>query len=154
MKLAFTYDEHHSAGTQWDRRDLKDWVTDIFEAPSIRVGPRCTTKIRGHVEKELLKEGWAPKVQLNHELGLSITAGKDELGFQLQTGNMARAFYDLLKLQYLFQAGRIELAAMAVPTQDAAKSIGSNLAYAERVIRELQLFDRVITLPILVIAFE
>jgi hypothetical protein len=57
-------------------------------------------------------------------------------------------------LQYLFQAKRIEAAAIALPTKLAAKKIGDNLANAERVIRELQLFDRLITVPILVVAFE
>jgi len=79
---------------------------------------------------------------------------KDDLAFQLQTGNMSRAPYDLLKLQYLFQSQKIEAAALALPTKEAAKIIGDNIANAERVIRELQLFDRVITVPILVVAFE
>ena len=79
---------------------------------------------------------------------------KDDLAFQLQTGNMSRAPYDLLKLQYLFQSGKIEAAALALPTKEAAKEIGDNIANAERVIKELQLFDRVITVPILVVAFE
>jgi hypothetical protein len=67
---------------------------------------------------------------------------------------MSRAPYDLLKLQYLFQTQRIEAAALALPTQSAAKIIGDNLAHAERVCRELKLFDRVITVPIIVVAFE
>jgi len=67
---------------------------------------------------------------------------------------MSRAPYDLLKLQYLFQSNRIEVAAIALPTKDAAKVIGDNIANAERVISELELFSRVITVPILVVAFE
>ena len=42
---------------------------------------------------------------------------------------------------------------MALPTQEAARVIGDNVANAERVVRELELFDRVITVPILVVAF-
>ena len=59
-----------------------------------------------------------------------------------------------MKLQYLFQSERIEAAALALPTSKAAKIIGDNLANAERVCRELKLFDRVITVPIIVVAFE
>lgn len=154
MKLAFTYDEHHSAGSEWDGRELKEWLTDVFEAPAVRIEPRCTPAIREHVETEFLNDGWAMNVSLNQGVGLKVFAQKDDLAFQLQTGNMSRAPYDLLKLQYLFQSNRIEAAAIALPTQDAAKRIGDNIAYAERVIRELELFDRVITVPILVVAFE
>jgi hypothetical protein len=154
MKLAYTYDDHHSAGAEWERRELKEWLTDIFEAPAVKIEKRCTPEIRTHVENELLKEGWALNVSLDKEHGLSVFSMLDDLAFQLQTGNMSRAPYDLLKLQYLFQSERIEAAALALPTREAAKAIGDNIANAERVIKELQLFDRVITVPILVVAFE
>ena len=154
MKLAYTYDDHHSAGAEWDQRELKEWLTDVFEAPAVRIAPRCTHAIREHVETEFMNEGWALKVDLDQGHRLTIFAEKDGLAFQLQTGNMSRAPYDLLKLQYLFQSKRIEAAALALPTKQAAKVIGDNIANAERVINELQLFDRVITIPILVVAFE
>ncbi|MDF1732957.1 MAG: hypothetical protein P1U49_15735 [Minwuia sp.] len=154
MKLAYTYDHHHSAGAEWERRDLKEWLTDVFEAPAIKIEPRCTPAIREHVETEFLNEGWALNVDLDQGYRLKVFAQKHDLAFQLQTGNMSRAPYDLLKMQYLFQSQRIEAAALALPTKEAAKLIGDNIANAERVINELQLFDRVITVPILVIAFE
>lgn len=154
MKLAYTYDDHHSAGAEWERRDLKEWLTDVFEAPAIKIEPRCTPAIREHVEAEFLNEGWALNVDLDQSHRLKVFAQKDDLAFQLQTGNMSRAPYDLLKMQYLFQSQRIEAAALALPTKEAAKLIGDNIANAERVINELQLFDRVIAVPILVIAFE
>jgi hypothetical protein len=85
---------------------------------------------------------------------IKVFAMKEDMAFQLQTGNMSRAPYDLLKLEYLYKSSRIKTAALALPTQDAAKVIGDNIAYAERVIRELKLFESVITLPLLVVAFE
>ncbi len=154
MKLAYTYDDHHSAGAEWERRELKEWLTDVFEAPAVKIEPRCTPQIRKHVETEFLNEGWALNVNLDQAHGLSVFAMQDDVAFQLQTGNMSRAPYDLLKLQYLFQSERIEAAALALPTKEAAKVIGDNIANAERVIKELELFDRVITVPILVVAFE
>ena len=154
MRLAYTYDDHHSAGAEWDRRELKEWLTDVFEAPAVGIAPRCTPDIREHVKNEFLNEGWALNVHLGEGYRLTVFAEKDDLAFQLQTGNMSRAPYDLLKMQYLFQSQRIEGAALALPTKRAAKTIGDNIANAERVINELQLFDRVITVPILVVAFE
>lgn len=154
MKLAYTYEEHHSAGSEWEQRDLKEWLTDVFEAPAIKIARGCTPQIREHVASEFLNEGWALDVRLDSESMIKVFSMKDDLAFQLQTGNMSRAPYDLLKLEYLYKSGRIEAAAIALPTQDAAKIIGDNIAYAERVIRELKLFDRVITVPLLVVAFE
>lgn len=154
MKLAFTYDDHHGAGAVWENRDLKEWLTDVFEAPAVAIAPRCTPAIRDHVEREFRNDGWALNVKLQQELGLTVFAIKDDLAFQLQTGNMSRAPYDLLKLQYLFQSERIEAAALALPTKAAARTIGDNLANAERIINELDLFDRVISVPIIVVAFD
>ena len=154
MKLAYTYNDHHSASAAWDRRDLTEWLTDVFEAPAVRIERRCTPEIRQHVEAEFVSEGWAINVNLDQGHGLKVFARKDDVAFQLQTGNMSRAPYDLLKFQYLFQSQQIEAAALALPTKKAARIIGENIANAERVIKELVLFDRVITVPILVVAFE
>lgn len=154
MKLAFTYPEHHSAGHEWERRDLYEWLTDVFEAPSIPINRGCTTQIKEHVTTEFLNEGWAMEARLNQNANLRVTAMKDDVAFQLQTGNMSRAPYDLLKMQYLCTSGKIKVAAIALPTVQAAKLMGDNIANAERVIRELQLFEKVITVPVLVIAFD
>jgi len=153
MKLSYVYD-HHNAVAEWQRRELDEWLTDIFEVPQIQLRPKCTPQIRQHVAGELEKEGWALDVKLDQELGLTIFAMRDDLAFQLQTGNMSRAPYDLLKLQYLYTSQRIQCAALAVPTRDGANAIGDNIANADRLSNELKLFSRVISVPIMLIAFE
>ena len=154
MKLAFAYLDHHSAGHEWQRRDLYEWLTDVFEAPGVMIKAGATSRIKEHVTNEFLNEGWAMNAHLDQEVNLTVTAMKDDLAFQLQTGNMSRAPYDLLKMQYLCTSGKIRAAAIALPTVKAARIMGDNLANAERVIRELQLFDKVITVPVLVVAFD
>lgn len=154
MKLAYTYLDHHGAGNIWQQRDKIEWLTDVFEAPTIKIERRCTEAIRRQVETEFINDGWASNVSINQEHGLKVFAQKDDLAFQLQTGNISRAPYDLLKLEYLYKVERIQAAAIALPSLEASKLIGDNIANAERVIREMQLFDRVITVPILVVAFD
>lgn len=154
MKLAYTYPDHHSAGHEWERRNLYEWITDVFEAPAVLVRSGGTGQIKEHVVNEFQNEGWAMNAHLDQEANLTVTAMKEDLAFQLQTGNMSRAPYDLLKMQYLCTSGKIKAAAIGLPTLQAAKIMGDNLANAERVIRELQLFEKVITVPVLVIAFE
>ncbi|MDR1227513.1 MAG: hypothetical protein LBK55_00590 [Azoarcus sp.] len=153
MKLNGTYD-HHNGVTEWQRRDLYEWLTDVFEAPAVKIQRQCTPAIREHVKNEFINEGWAIDVRLDQKHQLAVTALKDDLAFQLQTGNMSRAPYDLLKLQFLFSMNKIQAAALALPTSTAAKIIGDNIANADRVGRELKLFDRVITVPISVVAFD
>lgn len=153
MRFECAHDHHHAAA-EWKERDLYEWVTDVFEAPDIKLKKGCTKAIREHIANEFTAEGWAQEVKIDQNLRNTVTAIKDGLGFQVQTGNMSRAPYDLLKFQYLFQSKKIAAAAFAVPTKLAASKIGSNIAYFERVSKELAVFDRVITVPILLIAFE
>ena len=51
MKISYTYEDHHSAGSEWEQRGekLKEWLSNVFEAPELKIAPRCTTVIRRHV---------------------------------------------------------------------------------------------------------
>jgi len=153
MKFAYLYD-HNNGFAEWERRELQNWLTDVFQVPQIAVGEGCTTALRAHVFGEFEQQGWATNVKIEQSLNLTISALRNDLAFQLQTGNMSRAPYDLLKLQYLYHANRVQAAALALPTKDAAERIGSNIANAERISNELEAFKHIITIPILVVAFE
>ena len=155
MKVDHVYD-HHNAHAEWERRGLATWLTDVFEAPAVKIQKDAgsSSDIREHVKSEFQRSGWALRVKIDQDLGLSVFAVKDDLGFHLQTGNISRAAYDLLKLQHLYQSGRIEAASLALPTRDCAEKLGSNVAHADRVVSELQLFNRMVTVPILVVAFR
>lgn len=153
MRVDHVYD-HHNAVAQWKSRELYDWLSDVFEAPGIKLREGCTVSIRDHVRNEFEKEGWAINVKIDQDLGLSVFAMKDDLAFHLQTGNISRAAYDLLKLQYLYHSGRIEAAALALPTRECASLLGSNIANSNRVTTELELFNRIVTVPIVVVAFN
>jgi len=153
MKLAWEYN-HHNGVAEWTRRGLRDWLKDIFEVPALRLRQGVTQDIRQHVRSEFEKEGWAINVKIDPDYELSVFAMREDLAVHLQTGNMSRAPYDLLKLQYLHMARRIEAAALAVPTKAGADALGSNIAHADRIGNELKLFSRIITVPILLVAFE
>ena len=153
MKFVDTY-SHHNGVDLWKERDYYEWLTDIFEVPKLKVEGRVTTEIRNHVKDELEKNGWGFNIKIDAEVDLAIFAKKGDLAIQIQTGNISRYTYDLLKIQHLYVRKEIEAAALAVPTKDAAKKIGSNIAHVERIWNEIKVFDRVITTPLMLIAFE
>lgn len=153
MQFAEGY-SHHNGRDQWAQRELDDWLMDVFQKPDLAVGPGSTTSIRDHVKTELATEGWPFDVRIDQSYDITVFGVKDDLAFHLQTGNISRAPYDLLKLQHLWSARRIEAAALALPTRLAANRIGSNIACFERIMSELRLFDRTITVPIFLIGFE
>lgn len=146
---------HRHGYDEWEKRELYEWLTDVFNIPALNLEPHATPAIRDYVRRELTAEGWSEELRIAPNfVAVTVFSQKDDLAIQLQTGNVSRVFYDLLKLQYLFSRGKIEAAALAVPTRRGAQSLGSNIANSERLCAELQLYDRIITLPILVIAFE
>ena len=144
----------HNADVEWKRRELEEWLTDLFEVPSIAIAPGCTGLIRTHLRDELTNAGWSYDVRIDPEFDLTVTGMFRDMAFQIQTGNISRAMYDLWKLQFLYSQRKIAVAALAVPTREAAATIGSNIAQVDRVWRELQLFDRILTVPLLLVSFE
>ena len=153
MKFARAFSLHHG-DAEWERRDLSDWLTDLFEAPAIAIRPKCTGQIRTHLREELTNAGWSCNPRIETGFDLTVTGLHRDLAFQVQTGNISRAMYDLVKLQYLYDQKKINAAALAVPTKSAADVIASNVANVDRVWSELRLFDRIITVPMLLVAFE
>lgn len=153
MKFAESY-SHHSGADEWKKRDLFDWLTDIVEAPSINIAPGVTSNIRDHIHGELEKEKWVIKAPIDPDANLYVFSRKDDLVIQLQTGNISRYAYDILKIQHLYSKKEIETAALIVPSSPAATLIGSNIANFDRISNELSIFDRVITVPLYVFSFE
>jgi hypothetical protein len=153
LRLDHAYN-HHNGVAEWAGRGLYEWLADVFEAPMVQIREGNTGEIREHVRREFEKEGWALNVKIDQALGLSVFAMKEDLAVHLQTGNISRAAYDLLKLQHLYQTNRIQAAALALPTKEAALLLGSNVANADRIEKELDLFSRVVTVPTVILAFK
>ena len=145
---------HHNGESEWVKRELFDWLTDIFEAPAIDVTKGSTGSIRTHIRNQFDLEGWSGEVKIDQNYDLTMFSIKGDLAFHVQTGNVSRVAYDLLKMQYLFAADKIEAGAIAVPSSSAASKMGSNIANFNRIMNELALFDRVISMPLLLISFE
>jgi hypothetical protein len=130
------------------------WLFSLYNTKDLNVEPRGGALIREYTRQQLVLQGWSGEITINNEYDLTVFSKKADLAFQVQTGNASRAPYDLLKLQYLYAEQQIAAAILALPTRVAAKILGDNIASFERVAGELALFDRIITVPILLLAFE
>jgi hypothetical protein len=88
-------------------------------------------------------------------MGVAVNAVKDKVALQVQLGNMARAFYDLMKLESLFHQGRAECGVLVLATQEAARDLGANHASFERVATEVRtVFADQIRIPLAIFAIE
>lgn len=79
---------------------------------------------------------------------------KGRLQVEVQFGNMARWYTDVFKFQLSYSLGEIDVGILVVPTQHFANLIDENVAYFERVERELPWAKMSLTLPIWVIGIE
>jgi len=145
---------HQNGEDHLKTKQLYEWTISIFQAPHIKIAKGCTAVVREHVRSKLLDNGWSGEIPIDTAFDLTVFSIGDNTAFQIQTGNITRAFYDLLKLEFLYKRGRIESAVLAVPSLNASKKIGQNIANFTRVMNELGLFKNVITVPLTLISFE
>ncbi len=131
-------------------------ISDIREAFSKiekKVERYEISDIRQDVLDDLQIKGWSDKLLLARGSNISITAKKDDVGLCMQTGNVSRVYADMMKLQTLFVNDRIKAGIIVVATADCARQYTCNAATFERLVRELDIFSQVITMPIVVIGF-
>lgn len=129
-------------------------VLDAVQQLNLPIARLAAPKIRAALLDLLYKSGWPDEVLLAPGSTITVTSMKNRVGLCLQTGNYARVYADLLKLQKLFVDGAINVGLLIVPSDVSAKLLGDNLASSARLQKELRIFQNVITCPILVVAIE
>ena len=145
----------HNCGC--DRVKLSGMYGDIIsllDVPYLIVAPGMTSNINGHIKDGLISNGWAMDTKVHPAYNLRVNAAKNNVALTAQTGNIARAFYDLMKFQVLFTEGRINVAVLILPSHSAATNLGSNVANFNRVTNEMPLFQNIITIPCLILSFS
>ena len=116
--------------------------------------PKASAHLKADVLKRLTQNGWAGEVEIDSASAISITSIKERTGLCFQTGNVARMYADLLKLQAIFARKVIDRGVLVIPTLACARVLGSNIANFERLKRELEIFAQVITMPLLLVGIE
>lgn len=133
---------------------LRQEIEAAIHACTITPARRKASEIGRAIVAELVTSGWSGKVKLARSSKITITSTKNSVGLCLQTGNMARLYADLLKLQQMFLNKAIKAGVMIVPTRATAKRLGDNIAHANRLQCELDIFRSVIHMPLIVIAVD
>jgi hypothetical protein len=132
---------------------IKD-VCAALKETTVSIERGRSSEVKGKVLDLLRQRGWSGEVSLSPHSKISVTSQKGDVGLCFQTGNMGRMYADLLKLQTLYTGGSIRTAVLVVPTYLAAKALGDNLANYERLTKEMEIYERVITVPLAIIGME
>ncbi len=143
----------------YDHRNGKEILSDtiVSEIKEI-INVSDVSKITDYRAKVLDNfkiAGWSGEFRLHPISKLTVTAFRNKIGLCLQTGNVARVYADLLKLQTLYVKGNIKCGVIILPTKELTKKLNAlNMANFERLKRELPVFINVITMPLIIIGIN
>lgn len=144
----------HCAGEDTVPVSLRKEVELAIAAIAVQPARGTAPKLRDTFLARLMVSGWSSEVAVAQGSDMTITSMKTDVGLCLQTGNMARMYADLIKLQTLYLNNAIKSAVIVVPSEPVAKILGSNIAQAKRLIRELDIFKKAYHVPTLIFALE
>lgn len=144
----------HSDGDNVFPEALRKEIERAIGKVEVYLKGGASKKIRDELLGALHTAGWSDELLLSPGSNITIASAKSGVGLCLQTGNMARMYADLLKLQTLYLNGIITCGALVLPSAPVAAKLGSNIANASRLERELDIFKKVFNLPTLVFSLE
>lgn len=144
----------HAQGEVVVPQPLRQEVADAVSRISVKLAKGAATKLRDQFLEAIKAAGWSGEWPVSKDSKMTITSAKREIGLCLQTGNMGRLYADLLKLQTMHLDKAIRAAIVVVPSQPVAKLLGDNIANANRLERELEIFRNAYSVPTLVFALE
>lgn len=151
--MQFDIHNHHNAKIIVPDSYQKS-VLETIQSASIR-RPISTQKIRTSILKRLHDDGWSDEIRVAPAHSkMDITSMKSDIGLCFQTGNMSRFYADILKLQTLYADKVIKGSICIVPKRVFAKSFGQNIVNFERLVKEITIFRKTITVPILIYGIE
>ncbi|MFC1484119.1 BglII/BstYI family type II restriction endonuclease [Candidatus Neomarinimicrobiota bacterium] len=132
---------------EYRRHDDDKEIIDVLHC--IEIDPHRSRRFRERFEDILEVKGWITRYRIHANLSVTVTGARDLTAVCLQLGNVARIFYDVLKLQYLHSSSQISQGIIICPIESSG-----NRAYLDRLIRESEVFKDVITVPFLAIGIE
>ena len=131
-------------------------VENLLDRIVVSEGRVSTIQIKADVRSELTALGWSDKIQIANGSKISITAVHGDVGLAMQFGNISRVYADMLKLQVLYIENKIAGGILLVPHEDLVKRLSKNgdstdnRCSFDRLQRELPIFAKVITIPLIV----
>lgn len=134
-------------------KGMLDEISDLLNEPQVEIVRGASAEINRQIRDNLSRTGWALDPRVHPGFNVTVNALKNRVGLTVQTGNVARAFYDLMKFQAMFLNDKIDASALILPSNAAASFLGDNLPNFGRVSNELGLFRHIISVPCLLLAF-
>ena len=127
-----------------------EYVINLCKIP---IELKSAPQINKFILKELYTLGWSGEIKIDYRSNMTITSAKELIGLCIQTGNYSRIYADLLKLQSLYKRNAIKGGIIVLPNRAAAKILAANISNGYRLRKELNIFSKIIDLPLVIIEF-
>jgi hypothetical protein len=134
--------------------NIRKNIIQILEETNFTIHEGCADKLRKTILSKFKELGWSDDFKLDVHSHISLTSSNDDHALCFQTGNMSRFYADLLKLQYVYKNKKANAAFYLIPSKEAAKKMGSNIAHFDRFVFEIKLFRDIVTIPTLIIGIK
>jgi hypothetical protein len=150
--LKYLLDYAHQVD-DWHQTKAFSEIREALDNSEIKSGKGCTAAVRDHISAVMEPKGWLVRVSLIPELATEVFLLKPgEVAIQVQLGNKAGGYYDLLKLQFLKNTNQIKYGVIVCFTQEAARKVNGNLVSFESIRLEHNLlWNSVISTPLVFI---
>ena len=146
---------NYRSGIQVVPHEISEGVIQVIEQLNYSLGKYDIKNFKDDLSDQLKTIGWSGQVRLSSKSSISITSILRNIGLCTQTGNMARMYADLIKLQAMYMDEKIKAAIFVLPTKACANSFGGNVANYDRFLNELtNIFSKVVTIPMVSIGFD
>ena len=146
---------NYRSGIQVVPHEISEGVIQVIEQLNYSLGKYDIKNFKDDLSDQLKTIGWSGQVRLSSKSSISITSILRNIGLCTQTGNMARMYADLIKLQAMYMDEKIKAAIFVLPTKSCANSFGGNVANYDRFLNELtNIFSKVVTIPMVIIGFD
>ncbi|WP_052184991.1 BglII/BstYI family type II restriction endonuclease [Methylotenera sp. N17] len=144
----------HLGGLQAVPTDLQLEIEEAITSVNVIPVKGVASKIRQAFIRSLGTSGWSGEAAVSKGSKITVTSTKKQVGLCLQTGNVSRIYADLLKLQTMYLNSAIKSAIVVLPSSPIAKKMGSNIANAKRLEREIEIFRLAYSVPTIVYSLE
>lgn len=144
----------HQRGSSKLPANLQKEISGAIHDVRVPIAKGMSTPIRKAISDNLRNIGWSDELIVAPGSKMTITSKKNSIGLCAQTGNMGRVYADLMKLQTLYHDNVIKAAAIVLPSKTAARTLGDNLADADRLMKELDIFAKVYDVPTVIFSLE
>ena len=108
-------------------------------------------ELKNILNTECELQGWKKKFNIDPRINWTVQYYFDETAIVYYFSNKARSAIDLLKIQHLYNNNKIKRAIYIILKKNEAKKMGENLTNYETFLNELNVFNKIINCPLLII---